>query len=348
MRLLSSALLLATTILIAGCSRELPVSDTSDAVAAADLPTANRQARSPQLTQLINGRASIACNIDELGTPINDQEITEFSSKILQEIRDRCRMNPEFASLSKLPQVRVSYEGEINSVFSELIRTLEEQANVEEIPLRILEISSGGGSIHSAMAAGNAIGDSGWYVHVPEDGNCMSACVLVIAAAESRRALGDVGIHRVFPPNSNAKTRNELLDETRAATELIRRYLTKHGVSASLADEMMAIPSNEIRLLKYEELDELGLGYQNVAGRDLARLQFVRRCGLDFVQTFEAVHRECSAASTRAIMKEIRTGIQRGDEYGNCLDTAEKLFPPGFDMRAIILNDPELAVCPGG
>lgn len=147
---------------------------------------------------------------------------------------------------------------------------------------------------------------------------CYSACVLILAAAthrdpadavrtskelnawlavewNSRRGARrnyrppeinedtSIGIHRLFIAGSDASSIAELQLDLDDVVQMVGDYLATHGVSRSLANDMMAIPSNDIRILTIDEVNRYGLGELNSAKADMERLELTRMCGADYV-----------------------------------------------------------------
>lgn len=221
------------------------------------------------------GKARIDCDIDfaKQGT---GKEITDISFVGLLDHFDEC---------GKSNMLHIYWNGDIDSDFAELMERTSELAIRSEIEFRVLEIESGGGDVIAAMRAGDAIGSSSWGVRTKI--NCYSACVLILAAADHRNVSGKVGIHRIFPPNSSAQTREQLNEELGAIHFEIRNYLKKNGASTALADEMMTVASDNIRILTSEELDKFGLSGSNAAQSDIDRLKLIQACGAEFVDRRE-------------------------------------------------------------
>lgn len=91
----------------------------------------------------------------------------------------------------------------------------------------------------------------------------MSACVLILAAGAVRIVGHDsrVGIHRPYfdqvlfagLDRSQAKAKYDALSQSVAA------YLAKMGMSDRLHQDMMKVPSNESRLLSYDDMKAFNL-----------------------------------------------------------------------------------------
>ena len=126
---------------------------------------------------------------------------------------------------------------------------------------------------------------------------CHSACVLILAAGDTRSIAGKVGIHRLIREQSKATSRVELNDELKATSAQVHEYLGRNGVATAVADLMMTIANRDLRLLSEDELKQYGLAGTNAAQDDLDRIKTRRKCGANFVQRkdafFEAFNQQC-------------------------------------------------------
>ena len=187
--------------------------------------------------------------------------------------------------------VRLRYRGSIGPGFTALVERVGIIARRMDIDERILDVSSTGGQVEEAILAGDAIAGSQWAIWVREGSICHSACVLVLAAGDTRSIAGKVGIHRLMRDRSTATTRRELNAELKEVTEQVRDYLSRNGVAGALADQMMIIPNRELRILGTTELAQYGLSGTNAAQDDLDRITLMRECGDDFVRRRDAFMR---------------------------------------------------------
>jgi hypothetical protein len=118
--------------------------------------------------------------------------------------------------------------------------------------LRLL-IHSPGGLAGEAMEIGELARSNGVEVFVPQNAQCISACVLILAGGARRTIAGQVGIDqphflRAGGPRDDVPA---LLAETKQA---IRDYLITMGIAEELADAMFAVPAGEVHFLDREEL----------------------------------------------------------------------------------------------
>lgn len=255
------------------------------AEATADTPTGTSPPRIDFLqdtywpaAKLESGQASISCDYDYDkqgdGTPVTSLEF--FS---LVDALSDCQPTGV---------VRLRYKGTINAGFTDLIERVSAMATRMDIGTRILDINSTGGHVEQAIRAGDTIAESNWDIWVREASICHSACVLILAAGDTRSIAGKVGIHRLIRDQSNATSRAELNDELRATSAQVHEYLGRNGVATAVADLMMTIANRDLRLLSDDELKQYGLAGTNAAQDDLDRIRTRRKCGEDFVQRKDA------------------------------------------------------------
>ena len=125
--------------------------------------------------------------------------------------------------------LRLRYKGRMTASFAALAERAGKVAGDLGIGKRILDIDSGGGSVESAMRAGDAIGENDWTIWVRADSVCHSACVLLLAAGDMRVIVGPVGIHRMIRLRSTATSRKELGEELRRIRDDLPNYLGRGG-----------------------------------------------------------------------------------------------------------------------
>ncbi len=228
--------------------------------------------------KLESGVASISCDYDYDkqgdGTPITSLEF--FS---LVDALSDCQPSGV---------VRLRYKGTINAGFTDLIQRVSAMATRMDIRTRILDINSTGGHVEQAIRAGDTIAESNWNIWVREESICHSACVLILAAGDTRSIAGKVGIHRLIRDQSHATSRAELNDELRATSAQVHEYLGRNGVATAVADLMMTIANRDLRLLTEDELKQYGLAGTNAAQDDLDRIRTRRKCGEEFVRRKDA------------------------------------------------------------
>lgn len=220
------------------------------------------------------GQASISCDYDYAahgdGAAIPSVEFFN-----LAEALEPCR---------EPGTLRLRYTGRIDAGFTALATRVDEMADRMGIATRILDLDSAGGIVEEAIAAGDAIADNGWTMWVRAGSVCHSACVLVLAAGDTRSIAGKVGIHRILRSNSTATTREELRRELREVNGQVRDYLERNGVATQVGDLMMSVANRNLRLLSGDELVAYGLDGRNPVQEDLVRIRDTRDCGADFAR----------------------------------------------------------------
>ncbi|MGN6513502.1 MAG: hypothetical protein ACTHKZ_08045 [Lysobacteraceae bacterium] len=259
--------------------------------------------------RLRGGDAWLSCGYDYAGDG-DGRRLQSLEFFAMVDALDPCRA---------AGTLRLRYHGKIDAGFTALVERVGAIADRMDIRERILDLDSAGGQVEEAIRAGDAIAGGRWAIWVREDSICHSACVLVLAAGDTRSIAGKVGIHRLIRDRSQATTRAELSAELKDVTQQVREYLARNGVAVALADEMMTIPNRKLRLLTAEEMDGYGLSGTNAVQDDLDRITLARRCGEDTVHRRDAFMRafdaQCMAPGEAfGAMEECGRGLEQ--RYG--------------------------------
>jgi ATP-dependent protease ClpP protease subunit len=158
--------------------------------------------------------------------------------------------------------------GEINASTAEAIKRLFEE-NAERAvrekkdassALQMVSLNSLGGSVTAAMDIGRILRKERLLATVPQSGVCYSACVLIFAGAVERLKFGKVGIHRPYldVPQQEVSSRN-VNEPYQRMLQDIRSYFHEMNVSEQMADAMLRIEPDKIRLLNDNDLNTYGL-----------------------------------------------------------------------------------------
>lgn len=192
------------------------------------------------------------------------------------------------------------------------------ERRAEEGPLVLL--SSPGGDVYAALEGGRAIRRAKATVFVeaaPASGvrqpSCVSACVFLFAGGVTRLPTGGVAIHNPYVAAAGAT--NEAVQRERLTMEReIRRFLAEMNVSATLFERMQTIPSNEQRQLKFDELQELGLGMWDPAYQDFRVGQFAAKYGVSkttYLARFNSISGKCGGPPMPPEMPPVATATRR-------------------------------------
>ncbi len=159
-------------------------------------------------------------------------------------------------------------------------------------------LNSLGGSVDAAIRLGDIIRAAKGSARVEGGAICYSSCVFVLAAAPRRHvdSTAKIGIHRPYFRNSLSVS-DESMDETyRKLTVRIESFLTSSGVRPHLASEMMRIPPEQVRILTRAELDDYGLGTNNIAVQEADAMREAGKYGVsrqELVRRRQNVSRIC-------------------------------------------------------
>lgn len=184
-----------------------------------------------------------------------------------------------------------------------------------ETPFIVLD--SLGGEVLPAMQMGRLLRARKATVFVFGPASCGSACVFLLAAGVDRIVLRDphVGIHRpAFPPALFANLSSDAA--MRLYNSLIgkcRTYLKEMGMADSLLDEMLSVPSGDVRWLTEDELARFKLAGRDPAWAEWVRAKGIKRYGLAEIEREERVLK-C---------------IETTNDFDGCVKLHGSPFPPG-------------------
>lgn len=176
--------------------------------------------------------------------------------------------------------ITASTPDEIKQAFAERDAMMEREGRQND--WLSIHIDSGGGNVPAAIVVGRLLRAMDAPIEIDPDATCASACVLVFAGATHRLMFGRLGIHRPYfeTPTTDFAVSDVQRWYDALSTET-RSYLREMNVSERLADDLMAVPPEQMHYLTAAELVAYGLDIVDPVTREAADLQEARRLGLD-------------------------------------------------------------------
>ncbi len=184
--------------------------------------------------------------------------------------------------------------GDLTKVKTEYSKARRESSSV------YMMLASPGGSVDEAMKIGDFLEQEKIGAIVPSMiGECISACVLILAGGEDKWVKGKIGIHRPYIENvsiggdQGAKTLGQYVN-------LIKRYLDGKGIPPSLADDMFSVPPEKIKYLSPAEVSNYRLDQRNYLKQEALDIEIARSYGLtrqQYMQKKNQMNRECAGLS---------------------------------------------------
>jgi ATP-dependent protease ClpP protease subunit len=167
-----------------------------------------------------------------------------------------CSIACEVEGLEIVGEIDASTVEKVKRLFDESSERAVSERNTSSSVGQMVSLNSPGGSITAAMAIGRILRKERLFAMIPRWGVCYSACVLIFAGAVARMNAGKLGIHRPYleVPQQEVSSGdvNELYQKT---LQEIRSYFHEMNVSEQLADAMLRIEPDKIRLLSDNELN---------------------------------------------------------------------------------------------
>jgi hypothetical protein len=192
--------------------------------------------------------------------------------------------DPQLRACTLLLQI----SGEITDSTAQRVRQIIDQrlrqaeANNYTFAFLGVELNSPGGSVGAAMTIGRIIRKEQASAAVPRGSTCLSACVLILAGASYRGLEGTIGIHRPYfqvpradiSPNDVGVAYSQMLQN-------MRDYFREMNVTEDLADAMLRINPEHMRVLNLGEMTQFGLTEVDPAAQETFELQQAQSLGID-------------------------------------------------------------------
>jgi hypothetical protein len=120
---------------------------------------------------------------------------------------------------------------------------------------RKLVVNSPGGSILPAYLIGRGLRTGSYEVQVADNGECVSACTLLLAAAAERSAYGSsrIAVHSASTFEADG-TRKPETDDDLAVSAKLARHMTEWGTPAGIIGKMIGTPANKTTPLTDSDL----------------------------------------------------------------------------------------------
>lgn len=120
-----------------------------------------------------------------------------------------------------------------------------------------LVINSPGGNVPEAARLGNLITKYKLSVFVPSDGQCVSACFILFAAASGRFVAPGavIGVHRVSLPNGRET------DMSLALTRDMAGYLAREGIPSAILQKLVTTPPGQTAWLTASDFASMGVRF---------------------------------------------------------------------------------------
>ena len=167
----------------------------------------------------------------------------------------------------------LTIKGEIKKGDSQKVKSILDNACYEKSRYKLpnlvtftVVLNSDGGDVDEAIQMGRVIRAKGAVTRVWFKDSCLSSCVFVLAGGQMRIPLGKIGIHRPYFANlnPNASIADIQQSRDRMLTE-ITKYFRDMDIGSSLADEMMSIPPEKMKILSQSQLEKYRLSGTDAA-----------------------------------------------------------------------------------
>lgn len=228
------------------------------------------------------------------------------------------RYGPTCNASTRACQLKVKIIGEITVADFDDVKRLVDQTRREaqrhnlEFDPPYLKLDSPGGDVTAAMAIGRLLRKEQAFAHIEPEAICYSACVLVLAGATGRNMQGRVGIHRPYlEVPKEVVSPDNIRDLFQKMLQDIRSYFREMNVSEQLADAMLRISPENMRLLNSVALNGYGLTDEDPIARETMELNVAQQHGLsrqEYMRRKALAKSWCVGETTVCYRKIIETG----------------------------------------
>ena len=184
--------------------------------------------------------------------------------------------------------LRVQIRGEITDAtvdqLNRIIDSTRRKAEADKLFFSFMsaDLNSRGGSVNAAMAIGRILRKDEAGAFVSRGAVCLSSCVLILAGGSFRSFEGQIGIHRPYLPVPSGDVSPEIVKATyQKMLQDLRAYFREMNVVDGLADAMLRINPENVRLLNKEELTSYGLTDVDPIAQEAQELQMAKSNGLN-------------------------------------------------------------------
>jgi ATP-dependent protease ClpP protease subunit len=172
-------------------------------------------------------------------------------------------------------------------------------------------LASNGGDIEEAIKIGEEIRKNNLVAIVPENSNCLSACVFIMAGGSKRILLGQIGIHRpYFVDLQDGLTYQQIRQKLNSLNEKIKNYLNDVDVPLSLLEAMQSVPPDNIKILSYSEASSFRLNQTDATVEEketASNAKFYNLTSAEFRKRSSLISQTCGGY------------INDGNAYANCM-----------------------------
>jgi hypothetical protein len=197
-----------------------------------------------------------------------------------------------------------------------------------EIHQPFVYLDTRGGDVSAAMAVGRLLRKENAGVQIEPQSVCYSACVIVLAGAVRRYIEGQVGIHRPYYEVPRGEISSDKIGEAFKGTlQELRAYFREMNVNEQLADAMLRIDPEHMRVLNHSELNRFGLTEIDPIAKEVDELRAAKNLGIgrqEYMRRRALAQARCSGPATFCAQKIMQTGKvdpsaadqQDPDQYG--------------------------------
>lgn len=178
--------------------------------------------------------------------------------------------------------VAVELTGEIQPSDFDILRRLIEPRLATNNEARWVFLNSPGGDLATAMKIGRYLRLREFDTNVNANASCLSSCVFILASGLVKNVAGEkiIGIHRPFRTDVGSISREDATRKYREMTGLIYAYFNEMNIPQGLAEEMLRIPPENMKMLTFEQTEQFGLVGKDPVAQEMDDLANAKYYGI--------------------------------------------------------------------
>ena len=203
-------------------------------------------------------------------------------------------------------------------------------------------LNSNGGDLAAAYVIGRILRANEVHTKIDKNSKCFSACVLIYLAGVDRSIYPprtQLGIHRpYFADIGTGFSLNDIKTIRARQMDTMKTYLNEMDIPLSLADAMMSIPPDSIKILTYEEIEAFRLNGMDASFEEKRNAILAGRYQLssgDYRRLYAQAEERCNIGKLRYELTN-----EEDQELQDCKEAVLwRLSLTKYKQRAINVSD---------
>lgn len=219
--------------------------------------------------------------------------------------------DPQYGSAYLL----VTVDGEITPASADELAAELAHHDPSLYSIRWVYLNSPGGDVRSAMRMGRDIRKHRLDTMIPPGMRCLSSCIYLLAAGDSKTVAGQVGIHRPYFVTSPGEPA-DVAEQLKQLIAASKAYFVDMNIPEGLVEEMFSTPPSSMKILSPAELQSYRLSQRDIVQDEVTGLEMAQSLGVSrttIVRFYADINAQC-ARFTGEVMKRCMCDVSQNYE----------------------------------